>query len=161
MNVGVTPLRSNTVATASPNPPIIEWFSAVITNRPGFRASARMVCSSKGEILGIQGESRSQTSLLPVSLEELMTKAHLIRVICLYVAKLDLVQLGFDKARPKSTGRPCYDPGDQLKKCKRLASPPCVITRCIHPQSARYVGGLSIYSGLDRMVNEWFRSCSL
>lgn len=63
----------------------------------------------------IQGESRSQTSLFPVSLEELIPEDHLVRVIDLYVAKLDLVQLGFDKALPKGTGRPSYDPADQLK----------------------------------------------
>ena len=63
----------------------------------------------------IQGQSRSQTSLFPVSLEELIPEDHLVRVIDRYVAKLDLLQLGFDKALPKSTGRPAYDPGDQLK----------------------------------------------
>jgi transposase len=63
----------------------------------------------------IQGESRSQTSLFPVSLEELIPEDHLVRVIDLYVSKLDLLQLGFDKALPKRTGRPSYDPADQLK----------------------------------------------
>jgi transposase len=63
----------------------------------------------------IQGESRSQTSLFPVSLEELIPEDHLVRVIDTYVAKLDLVRLGFDKAIPKGTGRPSYDPADQLK----------------------------------------------
>jgi transposase len=63
----------------------------------------------------IQGESRSQTSLFPVSLEELIPEDHLVRVIDLYVSKLDLLQLGFDKALPKGTGRPSYDPADQLK----------------------------------------------
>ena len=53
----------------------------------------------------IQGESRSQTSLFPVSLEELIPADHLVRVIDLYVSKLDLIQPGFDKARPKGTGR--------------------------------------------------------
>ena len=48
----------------------------------------------------IQGESRSQTSLFPISLEELIPEDHLVRVIDLYVSKLDLIQLGFDKARP-------------------------------------------------------------
>ncbi|MFJ2363425.1 hypothetical protein ACIPIN_06855 [Pseudomonas sp. NPDC087697] len=37
----------------------------------------------------IQGESRNQTSLFPVSLEELIPEDHLVRVIDLYVAKLD------------------------------------------------------------------------
>src|SRR5690606_32446224 len=63
----------------------------------------------------IQGESRSQTSLFPVSLEELIPEDHLVRVIDTYVTKLDLVRLGFDKALPKGTGRPSYDPADQLK----------------------------------------------
>ncbi|WP_426782722.1 IS1182 family transposase [Pseudomonas atacamensis] len=63
----------------------------------------------------IQGQSRSQTSLFPISLEELIPEDHLVRVIDLYVAKLDLARLGFDKALPKSTGRPSYDPADQLK----------------------------------------------
>ncbi|MGF6591603.1 hypothetical protein ABIE20_001812 [Pseudomonas sp. 2835] len=63
----------------------------------------------------IQGESRSQTSLFPVSLEELIPEDHLVRVIDLYVARLDLRQLGFDKAQPKATGRPSCDPADQLK----------------------------------------------
>ncbi|QXI16221.1 hypothetical protein [Pseudomonas hamedanensis] len=52
----------------------------------------------------IQEQSRSQTSLFPVSLEELIPEDHLVRGIDLYVAKLDLVQLGFDKALPKGTG---------------------------------------------------------
>ncbi|EOG3624046.1 IS1182 family transposase [Pseudomonas putida] len=63
----------------------------------------------------IQGESRSQTSLFPVSLEELIPEDHLVRVIDLYVAKLDLGQLGFEKTQPKATGRPAYNPADQLK----------------------------------------------
>ncbi len=50
----------------------------------------------------IQGEYRSQTSLFPVSLEELIPEDHLVRVIDLYVARLDLGQLGFEKAQPKS-----------------------------------------------------------
>lgn len=51
----------------------------------------------------------------PVSLEELIPEDHLVRVIDLYVAKLDLGQLGFEKTQPKATGRPAYDPADQLK----------------------------------------------
>ncbi|ERY35645.1 hypothetical protein Q067_02280 [Pseudomonas aeruginosa BL13] len=63
----------------------------------------------------IQGEPRSQTSLFPISLEELIPEDHLVRVIDLYVAKLDLGQLGFEKTQPKATGRSAYDPADQLK----------------------------------------------
>ena len=64
-----------------------------------------------------QGERCSQTSLFPVSLEELFPEDHLVRVIDLYVAKLNLeqMQLGFDKSLPKATWRPSYDPAAQLK----------------------------------------------
>jgi transposase len=63
----------------------------------------------------IQEESRSQTTLFPVSLEELIPQDHLVRVIDLYAAKLNLVQLGLDKALPKGAGRPSYGPAVQLK----------------------------------------------
>lgn len=63
----------------------------------------------------IQGENRSQTALFPVSLDELIPDDHLVRVIDAYAALLDFEQLGFDKARPKATGRPSYDPADLLK----------------------------------------------
>ena len=45
-----------------------------------------------------------------------MPEDHLVRVIDAYVAGLDLVRLGFDKAIPKGTGRPSYDPVDLLKR---------------------------------------------
>jgi transposase len=63
----------------------------------------------------IQGENRAQTALFPVSLDELIPDDHLVRVIEAYVSLLDFEQLGFDKARPKATGRPSYDPADLLK----------------------------------------------
>ncbi len=63
----------------------------------------------------IQGESRTQGSLFPVSLEELIPSDHRVRVIEACVARLDLVQLGFGKSQPKATGRPAYDLADLLK----------------------------------------------
>lgn len=63
----------------------------------------------------IQGESRNQTSLFPVSIDEVVPEDHLVRVIDAYVARLDLAVLGFDKAVPKGNGRPPYNPGDLLK----------------------------------------------
>ncbi|WP_338481142.1 IS1182 family transposase [Pseudomonas trivialis] len=63
----------------------------------------------------IQGEDRSQSALFPLSLDELIPDDHLIRVIEAYISLLDLEPLGFDKARPKATGRPSYDPADLLK----------------------------------------------
>ncbi|MCD5972011.1 IS1182 family transposase [Pseudomonas quasicaspiana] len=63
----------------------------------------------------IQGESRNQTSLFPVSIDEVIPEDHLVRVIDAYVSRLDLKVLGFDKAIPKGNGRPPYDPADLLK----------------------------------------------
>jgi transposase len=63
----------------------------------------------------IQGENRSQSALFPLSLDELIPDDHLVRVIEAYVSLLDFELLGFDKARPKATGRPSYDPADLLK----------------------------------------------
>lgn len=63
----------------------------------------------------VQGESRSQGALFPVSLDELIPEDHLVRVIDLWVDRVDVARLGFAKAEPKGTGRPPYDPADLLK----------------------------------------------
>lgn len=62
----------------------------------------------------VQGESREQGSLFPVSLDELIGPEHTCRVIAAFVATLDMVDLGFTKARTRATGRPPYDPRDLL-----------------------------------------------
>lgn len=63
----------------------------------------------------VQGESRSQGALFPLSLDELIPADHLVRVIDLWVDQIDVARLGFAKAQPKGTGRPPYDPADLLK----------------------------------------------
>jgi transposase len=63
----------------------------------------------------VKGEAPGQTSLFPVSLDELVPQDHLVRVIDAYVSRLDLAKLGFGKAVTKATGRPPYDPADLLK----------------------------------------------
>lgn len=63
----------------------------------------------------LQGEARTQGSLFPISLEELIPADHLARVIEAFVTSLDLAALGFSKARLQGTGRPPYHPGDLLK----------------------------------------------
>ncbi len=63
----------------------------------------------------IQGEARGQDSLFPPSLDERVPEDHLVRVIEVYVARLDLQVLGFSKAQPGRTGCPPYDPADLLK----------------------------------------------
>lgn len=62
----------------------------------------------------VQGESRGQVTLFPVSLDELIGPDHVCRVIAAFIGTLDLAALGFTKARAKATGRPPYDPADLL-----------------------------------------------
>lgn len=63
----------------------------------------------------IKGEAVTQCSLFPVSLDELVPKDHLVRVVAAYVDRLSLASLGFAKAVANATGRPPYDPADLLK----------------------------------------------
>ncbi len=62
----------------------------------------------------ITGESITQNSLFPMSLDELIPADHVVRVIEAYVDQLKLDALGFAKATTKSTGRPSYAPADLL-----------------------------------------------
>jgi transposase len=63
----------------------------------------------------LQGTPRSQTLLLPPSIEDYVPSDHPVRVIDAFVDSLDFPQLGFNKARTAQTGRPPYHPGDLLK----------------------------------------------
>lgn len=63
----------------------------------------------------VRGEDRNQSTLFPLSLDELVPVEHVCRVIEALVGRLPLATLGFGKARPKATGRPPYDPADLLK----------------------------------------------
>ena len=63
----------------------------------------------------IRGEVREQTTMFPVTLDELISEDHMCRVIEAFVERLDMVKLGFVRAEPAETGRPGYDPRDLLK----------------------------------------------
>src|ERR1700690_4657293 len=63
----------------------------------------------------VQGEGRTQGTLFPVTLEELIPDDHVCRVIDAFVARLDMQGLGFARAEAAETGRPGYDPRDLLK----------------------------------------------
>src|SRR5713101_430415 len=63
----------------------------------------------------LQGEGRTQGTLFPVCLEELIPDDHLCRVIDAFVDRLDMAVLGFERAEAAETGRPGYDPRDLLK----------------------------------------------
>ena len=63
----------------------------------------------------VQGEGRTQGTLFPVCLEELIPNDHVCRVIDAFVDRLDMAGLGFERAEAAETGRPGYDPRDLLK----------------------------------------------
>ena len=63
----------------------------------------------------IEGEDRSQTALLPPSLDDYVAEDNPVRVVEAFVEQLDLRQLGFDGAAPAATGRPGYHPAVLLK----------------------------------------------
>lgn len=63
----------------------------------------------------IRGEAREQTTMFPVTLDELIPSDHMCRVIEAFVGRLDMSKLGFVRAEPAETGRPGYDPRDLLK----------------------------------------------
>jgi len=63
----------------------------------------------------IHGVGRTQGTLFPVTLEELIPADHVCRVIDGFVQKLDMEKLGFQRAEAAETGRPPYDPRDLLR----------------------------------------------
>ncbi|MBU2935139.1 transposase [Pacificibacter marinus] len=63
----------------------------------------------------IQGTPRAQTLLLPECVDDYVAPDNVVRFIEAFVESLDLAAAGFDRARPKATGRPGYDPSDLLK----------------------------------------------
>lgn len=63
----------------------------------------------------IQGQSRTQTTLLPEALDDFVTEDNPVRVIDVFVNEINLDSLGFHRVQTKSTGRPCYHPATLLK----------------------------------------------
>ena len=57
-----------------------------------------------------KGEGRTQGTLFPVTLDELIPQDHVCRVLDAFVDRLDMAGLGFERAEPGETGRPGYDP---------------------------------------------------
>lgn len=58
----------------------------------------------------VQGEGRTQGTLFPVCLEELIPGNHASQVIDVFVDRLDMAALGFERAEAAD-----YDPRDLLK----------------------------------------------
>ena len=63
----------------------------------------------------IEGEDRKQTMLFPEVLEDYITEENPVRFIDVFIEGLDLSEMGCQRAIPKETGRPPYDPGDLLR----------------------------------------------
>jgi transposase len=63
----------------------------------------------------IEGECRTQTTLLPESIDDYITDTNPVRIVDVFVDELDLDKLGFDGVEPAITGRPAYHPAVMLK----------------------------------------------
>jgi transposase len=63
----------------------------------------------------VEGEDRSQSLLLPESLDDYVGEDNPVRVIEAFIDALDLSEIGFDGMTPAVTGRPAYHPSSMLK----------------------------------------------
>jgi transposase len=63
----------------------------------------------------IEGEDRTQITLLPECLDDYVAEDNPVRVVEVFVDQLDLASLGFDGVDPAATGRPSYHPSVLLK----------------------------------------------
>ena len=63
----------------------------------------------------IQGECRTQSTLLPELLDDYIADTNPVRVVDVFVDELDLGKLGFEGVEPAATGRPAYHPASLLK----------------------------------------------
>jgi transposase len=63
----------------------------------------------------VEGVDRGQSTLFPERLEDWICEDNPVRVIDVFVEKLDLGQLKFDGVDPEVTGRPSYHPAVLLK----------------------------------------------
>ena len=63
----------------------------------------------------IEGEARSQATLLPEYLDDYIAEDNPVRVVDAFVDELELKTLGFEGADPAFTGRPSYHPAVLLK----------------------------------------------
>lgn len=63
----------------------------------------------------IEGQDRSQVTLLPECLDDYIAEDNSVRVVDAFVDELDLQALGFEGATAAATGRPSYHPSVLLK----------------------------------------------
>jgi len=63
----------------------------------------------------VEGLDRRQSFLLPESVQDYVGEDNPVRVIDVFVDRIDLTELGFGRAVPADTGRPGYHPATLLK----------------------------------------------
>lgn len=63
----------------------------------------------------IEEDARTQSTLLPETLDDYVAEDNPARAIDAFIGQLDFVALGFAAAEPKATGRPGYHPATLLK----------------------------------------------
>lgn len=63
----------------------------------------------------VEGDDRSQSTLLPACLDDYVTEDNPVLVVDAFIDELDLLALGFTGVQPASTGRPAYHPATLLK----------------------------------------------
>src|SRR5665647_819334 len=63
----------------------------------------------------VNGTNRDQTVLFPDTIDKYVDRENPVRFIDAFVDSLNLEKLGFKHSVPADTGRPSYNPSDQLK----------------------------------------------
>lgn len=63
----------------------------------------------------IEGQERQQVTLMPECLDDFIAEDNTVRIVDVFINELNLVDLGFESAKPASTGRPAYHPSVLLK----------------------------------------------
>jgi transposase len=63
----------------------------------------------------VEGENRSQSTLLPERLDDYVADDNPVRVVDVFVDNLDLAPMGFGRVIAQATGRPGYHPATLLK----------------------------------------------
>ena len=63
----------------------------------------------------IEEDVRTQSTLLPDTLDDYVAEDNPVRAVDAFVAQLNLLALGFETAEAKATGRPGYHPATLLK----------------------------------------------
>ncbi|AIL61738.1 transposase [Pseudomonas alkylphenolica] len=58
----------------------------------------------------IEGETRTQVTLLPECLDDYVAEESPVRVVDVFADELDLGVLGFESVDPAATGRPVHHP---------------------------------------------------